>query len=319
MSEVLSTEGLPVAERPAYWHDVVCQTFVPLQVRLGRQARFSGSVVTDRFGEMQVSVVDAQAQQVRRTPRLIAASAREYMLVGLETKGEGVVVQDGREALLHPGEIAFYDTTRPYLLGFRDAFQMQVFQIPRDAFGLPESSLRRITGVTVRGDTGLGALVVPFLSRLAAQARSYGGPGAERLGATAVDLLAALIVQQLGLAAGEPATPALLARVHAHIDRHLARPELSPESIARAHHISVRYLHRLFQAEGTTVSGWIRERRLAACHRELSRGPGRTAPTVAAIAHRWGFTDPAHFSRAFRARYGVSPRALRSAAGPAAP
>ncbi len=46
----------------------------------------------------------------------------------------------------------------------------------------------------------------------------------------------------------------LVAGVRAHIDDRLADPELSPASIAAAHHISVRYLHRLFAQEGTTVA-----------------------------------------------------------------
>jgi AraC-like DNA-binding protein len=315
MSVVVSTDTLPVGDRPAFWHDVVCQTFVPLRVAMADNDHFSGSVTTDRLGQMQISTVDAQAQQVTRTPRLIAASPHDYMLVGLETKGPAVVAQDGREALLRPGDLAFYDATRPYLLGFRQAFQMQVFLVPRRAFGLSESLLNRITGVTVRGDEGLGALVAPFLSRLARQASAYSETGGEQLGATAVDLLATVIAQQL--AGEDPTEPApggraLLARVRAFIAANLADPELSPESIARAHHISVRYLHRLFEAEDTTISRYIQHRRLERCRRELSGRSGTNAPTIAAIAHRWGFTDPAYFSRLFRAHYGHSPRTLRT-------
>jgi AraC-like DNA-binding protein len=315
MSIVVSTDALPVGDRPAFWHDVVCQTFVPLRVAMADNAEFSGSVTTDQLGPVQISTVRAKAQQVMRTPSLIAASAHDYMLVGLETKGPAVVAQDGREALLRPGDLAFYDTTRPYLLGFRQSFQMQVFLLPRRAFGLSESVLNRITGVTVRGDEGLGALVAPFLSRLATQAGTYGETGGERLGATAVDLLTAVIAQQLGPAdTAETAAGAraLLARIRAFIAAHLADPDLSPESVARAHHISPRYLHRLFEAEDTTISRYIQHRRLEQCRRELSRRSGANAPTIAAIAHRWGFTDPAHFSRVFRAHYGQSPRALRS-------
>ncbi|MEU1814944.1 helix-turn-helix transcriptional regulator [Streptomyces roseifaciens] len=80
--------------------------------------------------------------------------------------------------------------------------------------------------------------------------------------------------------------------------------------------MSVRHLHRLFRdegTEGTTVSRWILERRLEHCRRELGR-PGGSAPSVTAVAHRFGFTSPSHFSRAFRAAYGVSPREWRAGA-----
>jgi AraC-like DNA-binding protein len=75
----------------------------------------------------------------------------------------------------------------------------------------------------------------------------------------------------------------------------------------------VRYLHYLFQEQGTTVSRWIRHRRLEACRRELARrATGGVA--VAAVAQRFGLTSPAHFSRVFRAAYGMSPREWRAVA-----
>ncbi|MEU7094726.1 helix-turn-helix domain-containing protein, partial [Kitasatospora aureofaciens] len=80
-----------------------------------------------------------------------------------------------------------------------------------------------------------------------------------------------------------------------------------PESIARSQHISVRYLHKLFQQDGTTVGQWVRRRRLDACRRELGR-PSRRQASVSAVAHRWGFVSHSHFSRAFRDAFGVSPR-----------
>ncbi|MGW0704337.1 helix-turn-helix transcriptional regulator [Streptomyces sp. NPDC002867] len=83
--------------------------------------------------------------------------------------------------------------------------------------------------------------------------------------------------------------------------------------MAAAHNISVRHVHRLFQDEWTTAGRWIQHRRLEACRRELGR-PGRNVPTVMTIARRFGFTSPSHFSRAFRAAYGVSPREWRATA-----
>ncbi|MEV6993119.1 helix-turn-helix domain-containing protein [Streptomyces sp. NPDC093228] len=74
---------------------------------------------------------------------------------------------------------------------------------------------------------------------------------------------------------------------------------MSPGAIAAAHNISLRSLHRLFQEQNLTVAGWIRARRLERCRRDDR--PAR------AIAARWGFADPAHFNRAFRAAYGMPP------------
>jgi AraC-like DNA-binding protein len=82
-------------------------------------------------------------------------------------------------------------------------------------------------------------------------------------------------------------------------------------TIAAAHYISPRYLQKLFEAEGSTVTDWIRRRRLDHCKRELL-DPRNAGEPISRIAARWGLADSSHFSRLFRATYGMSPREFRS-------
>ncbi len=115
----------------------------------------------------------------------------------------------------------------------------------------------------------------------------------------------------------------LIIRVHHYIVENLDGVALSPRAIAAANGVSVRQLHRVFSATGTTVSQWVRKLRLARCAAEL-RGerinpqgglknatPG-ASEGITHIAFRWGFNDSAHFSKAFRAEFGQSPRAYRA-------
>jgi AraC-like DNA-binding protein len=82
-------------------------------------------------------------------------------------------------------------------------------------------------------------------------------------------------------------------------------------STAGEHFISVRRLHKLFADEGLTVSAWIRDRRLERCRRDLA-DPALAGETVASIAWSWGFRNPGHFSRVYRAAYGCAPSAGRT-------
>lgn len=90
------------------------------------------------------------------------------------------------------------------------------------------------------------------------------------------------------------------------IQQHLGDPDLSPKTIAATHHISIRTLHRLFAGHGLTVATWIRASRLEHCRRDLIEPSPHIQP-INVIGRRWGFTTASHFTRAFRAAYGITP------------
>ncbi|MFI9584216.1 helix-turn-helix domain-containing protein [Streptomyces sp. NPDC052236] len=262
----------------------------------------------DALGHLQVSVLRSGAGRAGVPAQLPAEDHDEALYLGLLVGGSVTVVHGGAEVVLEPGDLVFGNPAHcPFLL-FGDHFQMTVFRIPRHRLGVAESDVCRVIGTPVPGGEGVGALVSNFLSMLTADAEFRSSRIGERLARNAVDLLAVLVMEILGeeTADRSSAGTATLSRIRNFIEEHLTVQDLSPESIALAHHISVRYLHKLFQSEGTTVSHWIRRRRLDSCRHELGRSPNRRL-TVAAVAHRWGFSSASHFSRVFRDAYGMSP------------
>ncbi|MFG2133889.1 helix-turn-helix domain-containing protein [Streptomyces sp. NPDC048751] len=247
--------------------------------------------------------------------RLTAHASGEYLFVAIRGGGRAVDGPERATALLEPGDICFYDADRPPVLDFPERCRLKVFLVPRESLGLQERDVRRVMAAPVSRSSRLGSLLSPFLSELADTVSSSEPSVGEMLAWNAVNLLATLAADQLGQdAAGMPeARSPLLSRILRFIDLHLADPDLSPEVIAGAHHISVRYLHKLFQDEGTTVGRWIQRRRLEECRRDLvNRLRGRQ--TIAAVAGRWGFLSATHFSRVFRAAYGLSPSEWREKA-----
>ncbi|CAM5647432.1 helix-turn-helix domain-containing protein [Streptomyces tanashiensis] len=317
MSLVLTTASVPDRDKVAFWNDAVSRTLVPMTVAPRGAGPFAGRIATDRLGCLQVSTMEADAERVSRTPELIARSPEALVTVGVQVSGTATFVQDGRRAEVGEGDLVVYDTTRPYSFDYPQRFATHVFQLPRHALGVPDSDIRQVTGNAIGTGDGLGAMLRPFLAGLASSSAASPSGGyppavANRLAGNVVDLFATLITERAHPGGTDTdARSHLVVRVRDHINRNLGDPDLSPERIARSHRISVRYLHRLFEGEGTTVGALIRQRRLEECGRELARR-GRTAPTVSAVAQRWGFVNPAHFSRAFRAAYGVSPREWRS-------
>ncbi|WP_328907162.1 helix-turn-helix transcriptional regulator [Streptomyces sp. NBC_00234] len=167
--------------------------------------------------------------------------------------------------------------------------------------------------------TATAALLTPLLLALAARRpESASQLASDRLACHLADLLATLLaeVEERALtdagreSAVRPGDRRLLADIRWWVNHHLGDPGLRPEAVAAAHYVSVRRLHKLFEHEGGTVSRWIQQRRLEECRRELGRSD-RTEMKVSAVAQRWGFASPAHFSRAFRIAYGLSPRVWR--------
>jgi AraC-like DNA-binding protein len=109
---------------------------------------------------------------------------------------------------------------------------------------------------------------------------------------------------------------ALLLKAQRFLRANLASPDLSPEAVALAIGVSRTALYRLFQPLGG-VAGYARELRLRQCLSEIVSAR-HAHEHVSQIAYRWGFANPAHFSRAFRQRFGRTPIEARESVRTAA-
>ena len=86
---------------------------------------------------------------------------------------------------------------------------------------------------------------------------------------------------------------------------------LNGERIARALGVSERYIQQLFEENGRTVSAQIMNERLKAARRMLG-DPAQDHLKVTDVAFGCGFSDLSNFTRAFRRKYGETPKAVRS-------
>jgi AraC-like DNA-binding protein len=299
-----SASGLPA------WRDLVREHFVALDIDADPDARFAGAVRSTPLGHLKVASVDSVPQGCWRTPGL-ARDGDTYLQVGMVTRGEAVLCQDGREAVLRPGDFAIYETDRPFFWGFRHDWQLYVYTWPRKTIGLGPADSRQLTARPLSGSSGLGAIVGRMLHDLVSVPPELSSAGGTRLADEVGELVITVATERLRPdPPGEPATD-LLRKIDAYIAAHLADPGLGPDAIARAHFVSTRQLHRLFAQRGTTVTQRIRTHRLERCRRELL--DPRCATSITGISRRWGFTDLPTFSRAFRAAYGEAPSAYRRA------
>ncbi len=110
--------------------------------------------------------------------------------------------------------------------------------------------------------------------------------------------------------AGSATQAAILHRICQTIEQRLGDADLAPARVAQAEGISERYLQKLFEGTGSSFTHYVRERRLQRTWADLS-SPAEAHHSISEIAYRAGFNDSAHFSRAFRSRFGLSPREFR--------
>lgn len=295
------------------WCEAISADFLPLEAALRSPAQgveFAGELRSRIIGSVQLSDVSGDGVVVSRTPGTIRRSDPGLIKLGMQVKGQGIVRQAGHEAVLMPGDFAIYDTARPYRLEFSGSFTMFVVMFPRVELRSHERDLAAGLARSIRAEHGIGGVVSPFLlglRRSLADDTLRDSPMLE----SAVFDLASAVLEVDGPVGYERSGEVLLASAKSFIEAHLSNIDLSTRMIAETHHISPRYLQRLFEGDGATVAGWIRRRRLEKCRNDLA--DARLAHLgIGAICARHGLVDSSHFSRIFKEEFGVPPREYRN-------
>jgi AraC-like DNA-binding protein len=315
MNAMLSIDTLPAARRASAWRDAVCNTFVRLECQPDRHAPLHGHIDACVLGDLHVSRVLSSPQQVKRTAARAAAADEAYVLLSVQLRGRTVVQQAGAQAVLTPGSLAFYDTTRPYTLTLPDDFEQIVLHLPHAAVehAVP-GGLNHMARVITPCNPFAQAIVAiaPQLLRLASSGQSA---LAERTAAAAQELIALALESLAAPAAPAAVAPAaglvtdsLVWRGRDAIGRRLTDPLLAPGAVAVELGVSLRRLQEAFQQHGCTVADCIWDMRLEFARALLANSQ---AMPIGDVADRSGFLDAAHFSRRFRQRYGITPREYR--------
>jgi len=278
----------------------------------GPVSAFRGSVRNFSVLGIDYTSLETNARSTSRGPDTVHHAGRHHCLV-YQLRGRCMARQGNRVAVLGPSDMALLSPAEDCEIVNHGLIRQLSFFIPEQMLFDSTGSTDIPGAVAIAGDSALGSL----LSTLIMQVHSRSGELSSFLTPALGSVMASLVTPLLMEERGEDASQAVdvesmvnVVTVSRYIDANLRNANLSPRYLARILGCSVRHLHRLFDGSGITVAAYIKQRRLAAIAQEL-RNPYHAEDSITEISLRWGFPEITHFSRSFRAEFGMSPREYR--------
>lgn len=309
MDVIWSTKSIPPARRAKEWTAALSRQIFPVQAEVGEPRGFRGEFRMCGFGPTAFLRIRSRRQTIRRSEADITARDADWLFVSTMTRGTGYLHHAGGVARVPRGAVSFVDGDQPFALEFRRDFAyVSALVMRRDIVALlPAADRAHGTVIPAPAGPALSA----FLTALEPCAGAPSIVDENRLYDHFLGLASAALAPFVSMDApsGSPPGMDLLARVRAYLIAHLDAEAPILMAVNRFG-ITPRKLQRMFRAEGTTPTLWLRGQRLERCARDLC-DPRQAGRSITAIATARGFDDTAYFSRCFRAAFGVSPASYR--------
>lgn len=296
---------------PMLWGKTISTSLLDCEVEVAQPEAFHLEVKSRPFADLEfVDVSSGKHAAYRDRGRAIATERPCYLMV-LQVAGEYRVDQDGRTAVLGPGEICFIDSRRPVTIETSDHYRGIGVKFPERTLDYPRENLANLTAQALRTDNGVTSAVCSLLLTLNHTIDTIEPSSQYKMLRGVLNLVEAMLsaidpLSHIPDSAREVGIGQLKDYLEAHLDA-----DLSPNEVAAAHFISVRQLHYRFQEAGTSMSTWVRTRRLERCQTDLA-DPRLKHLSISAIARRWGFHSSSHFGQVFKSATGLSPREFRT-------
>ncbi|MBW8828446.1 MAG: helix-turn-helix domain-containing protein [Burkholderiales bacterium] len=310
----MTTASVPQRQRLEYWLEMVCSTYCHLECDPPEDMQIFGDIRFGQVGAVQFTELLSNCRGVRRTQERIRSSDEDDYLVLVQREGSAVMQQDGRTAILNPGDFVFHACSRPYELHFdQPRHHLNVLRLKRSQLENHVGDLDELTATTVSRQEVASQLLLSMIETLHRNADQLHPSSAPGVSDAITSIIGAGLrsLPKANLRKTSNLTAYHLARIKAHVQKHLHDPNLSVGSIASAMQLSPDHVCKLFRGEPTPLSRLIWRMRLDACRRDLA-DPRQATRSMSDIAFSWGFNDAAHFSRTFRERLGMSPRQWRN-------
>lgn len=310
-SSLFRTHTLEPGERFLAWRESMAVFLDSTPARRGSEVDFAGEVEGYLLDDILLTRAIATHQKYDRPPAKIARDSLDHYMIQVFVGGHTDVFFGRRTVRSHPNFPIAFDLG-DVLDSYNEDFDLLCVVVPRAR--LAPSLLRpdSVQGQIPNSQSGTGRLLGDFITSLYLVAPSLTPSEA----ATSVRALLELVASALNGAEAHLGSPvadhALLLKAQRFLRENLSSHDLTPDAVALAVGISRTSLYRLFQPLGG-VAAYVRELRL---RRSLSQivSARHAHEHISQIAFQWGFANAAHFTRAFKQRFGRTPGEARETA-----
>ena len=310
-SVALSTEGLPEKETAPAWHDWMAQLFSGLDTDLYGDTRFDGRINVAYAGDVMLTKLEAGRHRVIRDSHRLRDSEMAYLKIVAPWDGHAQVLQNGQQACVSSGDWAIYDTSQAYEVANPVHTEHLILMVPKQSIAERGLRLDGLMGRSVSGSSGIARIALQTMRSTYQELDNMAAPLARRAGELLIDMVHLSLQTMAGQTTAVTQKQALYDRICEHVASHVRDPGLSVDQVAQALNCSKRHLHNAFAGREQSLGAFIQQSRLELCMREL-HSPALAHRTLTEIAMDCGFGNSAHFSRAFKAYTGLSPRDYRA-------
>jgi AraC-like DNA-binding protein len=308
--QVWTSQALPPNRQFEAWREVIVDAHLSWDIPKIACERFPAYMHQHRVDGLRLTDCTASARvSGQRTRAQIAHDDEAYLTLVMIDQGSETLRFGDQELHLTEGMLTLWDSTRPMSFTTSDSLRQMSLLIPEAQLLRRVPRVRDLVGRPMNGRQGMGGLFVDHFHSLMERFGELPASNRHTVLESTLDLLGLCLGGQAALPAPR-LRQQVLEQVTRHIEANLTDPSLGVVSLASTFRMTERNMHKLFEDTGTTVSVHIRSRRLAMCRRDLE-GQTLAARQISEIWGHWGFTDPGHFSKVFRAAYGMSPRGCR--------
>lgn len=312
MRKIFTTAGIHARDRFDCWMSVIRRDFIDNDAIPARRRGFRAQLCAGSIGRVNLALARSSELRVSHTKRHSGQPSDDLLFAFMPLAGTKMVRQNGRQAVLEPGQFALVDPRLPHEGRYSEDSEVLTVIMERRSLESRLGAVHELTGRPLTQETAEGRLAAGYLALLPAQSGLLSSVAEDMVETHLLDLIALALgkVMEGQVSLGSSGRSLIRMRLHAAIEEMLADPGLDTEAVAAAAGVSTRHANAILADEELSLGRLIQAKRLARC-REALEDSAQTHRTVSEIAYGWGFSDMTHFGRRFRAAYGMLPSECR--------